>query len=59
MGTTTVWVLVFFIGGWTHNGGPAVVDNIASAQECEKLAQAIQDIRGEARYRCVPVAKVK
>lgn len=34
--TFYVWVLVFYIGG-SREGGPTIIDNISSMQECERV----------------------
>lgn len=36
MGTVTVWVLLIYMTTNAH-GGPAVVDNIKSQAECERV----------------------
>lgn len=65
MVTAYVWTLMFYIGvggiSNTHTGGgPAVVDNIASAEECKRVAEKFGAIpnQDEGRWRCVEVKKV-
>lgn len=60
-----VWVLVAFIG-YTHTGGPLVIDNIATQHECVRLADNIKylaknnpSIYLDAHTRCVEVWKIK
>ena len=52
-----VWILVFYVSG-TGNGGPAVIDNIASQEECVRI-QKIVNKMGGASSRCIEVRKVK
>lgn len=59
-----VWVLMMYLTSWNTYagaGGPAVIDNIASKSECERLASYyIENIPADYRkYTCVEVWKVK
>lgn len=51
----TVWILILYMGG-SNSGGPAVIDNIASRAECERVKAVINT-----RYssQCIEVWKVK
>lgn len=59
MKVVLVWVLVaFFSSG--HAGGPAVVSDLATRAECERLAkrwEAEMEYKFE-RYTCTQVRKV-
>lgn len=59
MATVKVWILVMYMTANAH-GGPAVVDNIASQAECEKLRTAVLQLRhAEARSTvCLEVVKL-
>ncbi len=39
-GTIVVWVLVGFLGAY-YKGGPIVIDNIASQQNCEAVRELV------------------
>lgn len=58
-----VWVLIAYM--WTGNaGGPLVIDNIASQQECERVAENIRYMTRDTLLngtptRCVEVWKIK
>lgn len=55
----SVWVLVFWMSAG-HAGGPAVIDNIASQQECARIQSLVREIREfGATSRCIEVRKVK
>lgn len=54
----TVWVLVFYLGTF-QSGGPAVVDNIATQAQCEKLRDQIRAERRGGMFVCVPVKKLR
>lgn len=43
MGTMKVWVLLIYMSG-VQQGGPTVVDNIASQAECERLRAAVHKL---------------
>jgi hypothetical protein len=50
----TVWVLIFYVG--SHMGaGPAVIDNIATMQECERIRAEIKANVA----RCIEVRKTR
>jgi hypothetical protein len=34
-----VWVLVIYMSGSSHNGGPTVIDNIATREECVRVQE--------------------
>lgn len=68
----TVYVLIVYmaaLGTSSNTGGPLVIDNIASAEECRKLKtmfdnQPPSGLTGQMRPMfissvCVPVRKVK
>jgi hypothetical protein len=59
MTTISVWVLfVWMYGG--YGGGPTVIDNIATIQECQRVSVLIKDIYGhKAESFCLEVRKVK
>lgn len=64
--TVKVWVLVYYMGVSSYRyqsegGGPLVIDNIASEQDCKDAADRIKRIRNdyEHRWECLPVNKVK
>jgi hypothetical protein len=56
----TVWVLVFYMAGYS-GGGPAVIDNIATMQECERIRTAVMEIRASQNNtaRCIQVRKIR
>jgi hypothetical protein len=56
----TVWVLVFYMVGY-YGGGPAVIDNIATMQECERIRTAVMEIRAAQHNtaRCIEVRKTR
>lgn len=66
MNTVVVWILVMYIG-WVKAGGPIVIDNIDSKQNCEAAAQQIKmtyaldkdDVIYAGKHRCIAVRKVK
>lgn len=66
MNTVVVWILVMYIG-WVKAGGPIVIDNIDSKQNCEAVAQQIKmtytldkhDVIHAGKHRCIAVRKVK
>lgn len=64
MSTIYVWTLVFYMvtgGNVMKSGGPAVVDNIASQEECQRIAALLfeREHRGTVFARCIQVQKVK
>lgn len=57
---TYVWVLVFYVAGGNQAGGPAVIDNIATKEECVRIQSVLQDDDPKVRRaRCIQVGKVK
>jgi len=55
-----VWVLVFYMSTGYQSGGPAVIDNIASADECQRVAKIMNEWKSPyAIVRCIEVWKVK
>jgi hypothetical protein len=57
----TVWVLVFYIAGF-NAGGPAVIDNITTQAECERVRVLLPGMQFESttsRTRCIEVRKTK
>lgn len=54
-----VWVLVFFMSGSSHNGGPAVIDNIATREECVRIQQIVLGARRGDDARCIEIRKVR
>lgn len=63
MQTVVVWVLVLTFTGF-KSGGPVVIDNIASKQNCEALGAYLarswdgrEDRFRVDRFRCVAVRK--
>ncbi len=57
MNTVSVWVLVFYISGYSA-GGPSVIDNIATLQECQRVAGLLPK-NSEDRTRCIEVLKTR
>ena len=61
--TVSVWVLVFFSGFTTYHGaggGPAVIDNIATLAECQRLQTLVRETMPDRmNSRCIEVRKVK
>lgn len=57
--TVVVWVLVTYISS-ASGGGPMVVDNIATRENCEALAKVIEaeDVGRWTRTKCIAVRKV-
>lgn len=50
MNTIMVWVLVFNAISTGHNsmgGGPAVIDNIATLEECQRLQKLVRETMPE------------
>jgi hypothetical protein len=54
-----VWVLVFYMSGSSHNGGPAVIDNIATKEECVRVSEIVMQSRRADSARCIEVRKVR
>lgn len=63
MSTVSVWVLVLFMSV-TQSSGSAVVDNIATKKDCEKLGKQlmmsfpVKSGNDEPRFQCLEVQKV-
>lgn len=55
----SVWVLVFYMSGGSHNGGPTVIDNIANMEECVRVQKIVLTARRIDDARCIEVRKVK
>lgn len=53
-----VWVLVFYTSA-SQAGGPAVIDNIATRDECMRIRPMFDDDRTGKLARCIQVGKVK
>lgn len=54
-----VWVLVFYMGHHAA-GGPTVIDNIATKEECVRIQKIISYNNRKANYsKCIQVEKVK
>lgn len=54
-----VWVLVFFMSGSSHNGGPAVIDNIATREECVRIQEIVLRSKRGDDARCIEIRKVR
>lgn len=62
MSTAYVWTLVFYMVTHQHtnqSGGPAVIDNISTLQECQRIAALVLERRGTYYARCIQIEKVK
>lgn len=55
----SVWVLLIYMSGSAHNGGPTVIDNIANMQECVRVQEIVMQSRRADMARCIEVRKVK
>lgn len=58
MSTIYVWALVFYMSAY-QAGGPAVIDNIATEQECRRVGELLPQRRGVTEFRCIEVRKAK
>jgi len=58
MSTISVWVLVFYMGQ-SKQGGPSVIDNISTVQECQRVAEVLNKHRKTNMVQCIEVRKVK
>ncbi len=58
MNTIAVWVLVIYMSGG-RDGGPTVIDNISTLQECTRVAEVLRPSRYTDRVQCVEVRKVR
>ena len=54
-----VWVLVFYVSHGSNAGGPSVIDNIATRDECMRIRPMFDDDRTGKLARCIQVGKVK
>lgn len=54
-----VWVLVFYMSGSSHNGGPAVIDNIATREECVRIQHIVLRASRIEDARCIEIRKVR
>jgi hypothetical protein len=41
MSTISVWILVLYMGAG-NAGGPAIIDNLPSKAECDRVAEALK-----------------
>jgi len=57
MNVISVWVLVFYMGGY-RAGGASVIDNITTVAECQRVAEVLME-RNRTSARCIEVRKVK
>lgn len=53
---TKVWILIFFLK-WGNAGGPAVIENIASKEECARVQAVIGSMDSHLHSRCIEVSK--
>lgn len=56
---TYAWILVFYVSAGNQAGGPAVIDNIATRDECMRIRPMFDDDRTGKSARCVQIAKFK
>ena len=57
MNSIAVWVLVF-VAGAGNGGGPLVIENIASVQECERVRAVLAE-SFRVTSRCIEVRKTR
>lgn len=60
--TYTAWILIMYIGSATAGGGgPSVIDNIATEEECVMLKEKLPKpyFASTIKAECVKVQKVK
>lgn len=62
--TVTVWLLILFWDGTNRNGGPLVIDNIATQRECVEMSRKIIKPANKhyskiTNAQCLKVTKVK
>jgi hypothetical protein len=55
----SVWVLVFYMATGFESGGPAVIDNIATMEECQRISTLIPTYGYSQPARCIEVRKAK
>lgn len=53
----TVWILIFYMGT-VSGGGPAVIDNIASKEECVRLQEIVMKLDRTRDVDCIETRKV-
>lgn len=57
-----VWVLVIYMTTHQHttqSGGPTIIDNITTMEECQRVAKIVSERDGTKYARCIQVQKVK
>ena len=54
-----VWVLWVYMGATYYGGGPMIVDNIATKEECIRLQNVMHEGNYVKRSKCFEVVKVK
>lgn len=61
--TYTVWILLAYLGScWGANcahGGPVVIDNIATKEECQRLHPIVTGLTYDSKAICIEVIKKK
>ena len=50
------WVLLFYMS-WNNTGGPAIIDNIATEQECVRIQQIVIARNEYRSSQCIEVQK--
>lgn len=56
--TIYVWVFIAYVGAG-HGGGPMVIDNIVTKEQCEILINKVENSYWVRKPQCVLVEKVK
>lgn len=59
MTTFYVWTLVVYISGSGYQGGPTVIDNISTMEECQRVAALVLGSSRVNSARCFQIQKVK
>lgn len=54
-----VWILWVYMSTPYYGGGPMVVDNIATQEECLRLQKVFRENSYVNRSRCLEVVKIK
>ena len=54
-----VWVLVIYMSSGGHNGGPTVIDNIATQEECVRVSQVVAQSNRVDSLKCIQVRKLR
>lgn len=57
----SVWILVFYMKSTNvefRSGGPAIIDNIATQEECRRVAKVVMEADGAYYARCIEVRKI-